>query len=90
MSTFIQHNKGKNSKGVQVFSSDQKEMFHQYGGGTQIIDGEVVHTQNVESGQVAFQSPSPNTKGGAVFIQNINGENCVGIQAMHINQSYRK
>lgn len=46
MSTFIQINKGPNSKGTQVFSSKDSAKFVQYGGGIQIIDGIEKETSN--------------------------------------------
>ncbi len=46
MSTFTQHNKGANSKGVQVFDSKDSSKFKQYGGGIQIIDGVAKETSN--------------------------------------------
>lgn len=54
MSTFVQHNKG-NAKGTQTFDSKDAHLFKQYGGGTQIIDGVVTHTQVVNDNQVGIQ-----------------------------------
>jgi hypothetical protein len=74
MSTFVQHNKGTNSKGTQTFSSQDKDKFRQYGGGVQIIDGVPTHTQNVAPNEVAFQTPlTRGSEGASRFVQNVNG-----------------
>ena len=51
MSTFVQVNLGTNSKGTQIFASEDRHRFTQYGRGIQIIDGVSTRTN--------FPVPSP-------------------------------
>jgi hypothetical protein len=62
--TFVQHNYG-NAKGVQIFSSTEKDKFVQIGGGVQIIDGVENYTQNSKT----------DNKSNSKFVQNNYGSN---------------